>query len=114
MYALLLLRSTKRLNRHRSHEWSREIHGMTFAQLVRMISSAETIFRDIFQFVEQVSAGNTATRTFAVQGPSGWGKSSLVIKLVDLVGKGRLITNCSLTAVDSRSATSAAFVSGAL
>jgi hypothetical protein len=33
---------------------------------------------------------------------------------VDLVGKGRRITNCSLTAVDSRSATTAAFVSGAI
>ena len=49
-----------------------------------------------------------------MQGPSGWGKSSLVIKLADLVGKGRRITNCSLTAVDSRSATTAAFVSGAV
>lgn len=74
----------------------------------------DDLIRDIFQFVEQVRIGNTATRTFAVQGPSGWGKSSLVIKLVDLVGKGRRITNCSLTAVDSRSATSAAFVSGAI
>ncbi len=74
----------------------------------------DDLIRDIFQFVEQVRAGSTATRTFAVQGPSGWGKSSLVIKLVDLVSKGRRITNCSLTAVDSRSATSAAFVSGAI
>jgi Restriction endonuclease/AAA ATPase domain len=74
----------------------------------------DDLIRDIFQFVEQVSTGNTATRTFAVQGPSGWGKSSLVIKLVDLVSKSRRITNCSLTAVDSRSATSAAFVSGAV
>lgn len=74
----------------------------------------DDLIRDIFQFVEQVRAGNTATRTFAIQGPSGWGKSSLVIKLVDLVSKGRRITNCSLTAVDSRSATSASFVSGAI
>jgi DNA-binding Xre family transcriptional regulator len=74
----------------------------------------DDLIRDIFHFVEQVRAGKTATRTFAVQGPSGWGKSSLVIKLVDLVSKGRRITNCSLTAVDSRSATSAAFVSGAV
>jgi len=74
----------------------------------------DDIIRGIFQFVEQVRTGNTATRTFSIQGPSGWGKSSLVIKLVDLVSKGRRITNCSLTAVDSRSATSAAFVSGAI
>jgi hypothetical protein len=68
----------------------------------------------IIQFVYSVREGKTSTRTFAIQGPSGWGKSSLVLKLGDLATKGRRIQHCSLTAVDSRSATNSAFVSGAI
>ncbi|MGV8057678.1 MAG: AAA family ATPase [Smithellaceae bacterium] len=68
----------------------------------------------IFQFIGQVSEGSTTTRTFAIQGPSGWGKSSLVLKLGDLAAKGRRVSSCSLTSVDCRSATNSAFVCGAI
>lgn len=74
----------------------------------------DDLIQDVLSFINQVKDGQTSTRTFAVQGPSGWGKSSLVLKLADLVSSGRRISNCSLTAVDSRSATSATFVTGAL
>lgn len=74
----------------------------------------DDVIQDILQFVSQVRDGKTSTRTFSVQGPSGWGKSSLVLKLGDLASKKRRIQGCSLTAVDSRSATNAAFVSGAI
>jgi hypothetical protein len=72
----------------------------------------DDLLQEILGFADQVRNGGTSTRSFAIQGPSGWGKSSLVIKLGSLAGK--RIAGCSLTAVDSRSATSAAFVSGAL
>jgi len=74
----------------------------------------DDLIQDVLSFINQVKDGQTSTRTFAVQGPSGWGKSSLVLKLADIVSSGRRISNCSLTAVDSRSATSATFVTGAL
>jgi hypothetical protein len=74
----------------------------------------DDVIQGILQFVGQVREGETSTRTFAVQGPSGWGKSSLVLKLCDLAAKKRRIQNCSFTAVDSRSATNAAFVSSAI
>ncbi len=74
----------------------------------------DDLLKEILAFIAHVQDNQTATRTFAIQGPSGWGKSSLVIKLGALVQSGRRIGECSLTAVDSRSATTAAFVSGAI
>lgn len=74
----------------------------------------DDVLSQILQFVGSVQSGETNTRTFAVQGPSGWGKSSLMLKVVDLASKGRRIGNCSVTAVDSRSATNLAFVGGAI
>lgn len=74
----------------------------------------DDVIREILGFASAVREGQTPTRSFAIQGPSGWGKSSLVIKLASVIAASRRITGCSFTAVDSRSATSAAFVSGAL
>lgn len=70
--------------------------------------------QDIAYFVEQVRLTQTSTRTLAIQAPSGWGKSSLILKLVDHARKGRKIRRCSFTAVDTRSATNTAFVSESL
>jgi ATP/maltotriose-dependent transcriptional regulator MalT len=74
----------------------------------------DDLIQELLNFFDNVRNEETSTRTFAVQGPSGWGKSSLLIKLGDIVRLGKRIGRCSLTAVDSRSATSAAFVAGAL
>jgi len=73
----------------------------------------DDVIREITTFLDNVRLGKSRTRTFAVQGPSGWGKSSLILKLTDLAARGR-ITNCSITAVDTRSATNSAFVAEAL
>jgi hypothetical protein len=70
--------------------------------------------RDIIDFLAQVQRGETTTRTFSIQGPSGWGKSSLVLKLADIARKKRQLRNCSLTAVDTRSAINSAFVGSAI
>lgn len=74
----------------------------------------DELIQEISQFLEAVRTGATSTRTFAVQGPSGWGKSSLVLKLADMAAKRRRIPQCSFTAIDTRSATSTSFVSNAL
>ncbi len=74
----------------------------------------DDVLNQILQFVSSVQLEGTTTRTFAVQGPSGWGKSSLMLKLVDMASQGRRISNCSITAVDTRSATNLAFVGGAI
>lgn len=73
----------------------------------------DDVVGEIATFVDQVSRGDTATRSFAVLAPSGWGKSSLVLKLAKEVASGRF-GHSSFTAVDSRSATSPSFVAEAL
>lgn len=73
----------------------------------------DEIIRDMGMFIEQVRTGQTSTRTFAVLAPSGWGKSSLALKLVKQADS-EIINSCSITAVDSRSASSASFVAEAL
>lgn len=73
----------------------------------------DEVLKKISIFVEQVRSGATSTRSFAVLAPSGWGKSSLALKLVQRASS-RGMGNASITAVDSRSANNAAFVAEAL
>lgn len=73
----------------------------------------DDLIQDVASYISDVRQSRTTTRTFAIQGPSGWGKSSLTLKFVDMARNGR-IPQCSLTAVDTRSATNSAFVSEAL
>lgn len=73
----------------------------------------DDVISQISEFITQVRSLQTLTRTFAIQGPSGWGKSSLVLKVADLALRGK-VPSCSLTAIDTRSATNSAFVTEAL
>jgi len=73
----------------------------------------DDLLREIATFIEQVRTNQTSTRSFAVLAPSGWGKSSLALQLVKRVDS-EPIRSCSITAVDSRSASSASFVAEAL
>ncbi|QWF16388.1 restriction endonuclease [Lysobacter capsici] len=73
----------------------------------------DDVIKSISSFIGQVRQGETSTRSFAVQAPSGWGKSSLTLKLVQSAASGA-IERCSVTAIDSRSANTAAFVAEAL
>lgn len=73
----------------------------------------DDIIEETAKFIDQARLGSTSTRTFAIQGPSGWGKSSLILKLSDLAKKDKIL-RCSATAVDARSATNSAFVSEAI
>lgn len=73
----------------------------------------DELLRDITEFIRGVVERQTATRSFAVHGPSGWGKSSLVLKVTSMSTRGQ-IANCSTTSIDSRSAVNSAFVAEAL
>jgi len=73
----------------------------------------DDIISAVLEFFGNVRDNSTVTRTFAIQGPSGWGKSSLVLKIIHEVFR-KKIERCSVTAVDTRSAMNSAFVSEAL
>lgn len=66
--------------------------------------------KEIIEFIEQVRTGISSTRTFAIIGPSGWGKSSLILKIGDILTK-KHRSHISITSIDTRSATNSAFVS---
>jgi len=68
----------------------------------------DDLLSEIATFIEQVRTSQTSTRSFAVLAPSGWGKSSLALQLVKQAGS-EPIRSCSITVVDSRSASSASF-----
>lgn len=73
----------------------------------------DDIISTVLEFFGNIRDGSTDTRSFAIQGPSGWGKSSLVLKIIHEVAR-KKVKRCSVTAVDTRSATNSAFVSEAL
>lgn len=66
--------------------------------------------RELTEFIEQVRSSVSSTRTFAIVGPSGWGKSSLILKIGDILKK-RNRSHISVTSIDTRSATNSAFIS---
>ncbi|MCU9952784.1 restriction endonuclease [Burkholderia sp. BKH01] len=73
----------------------------------------DEVISGVGAFIEQARSGATSTRSFAVLAPSGWGKSSLALKLVHKSGTSSM-EKISITAVDSRSASNAGFVVEAL
>lgn len=73
----------------------------------------DVLIQDIANFINTVQYKKTETRNFAIIGPSGWGKSSLVLKISDL-SNNRKYKNCSITAIDTRSATNLSFVNEAI
>ena len=44
----------------------------------------DKMLKDIFDFFGNVNSGNSNTRLFSIASPSGWGKSSVVVKLIDM------------------------------
>jgi len=73
----------------------------------------DDVISEIADFMDEVRQGRRSTRTFAVQDPSGWGKSSLLLKLSDVVNRKKARVY-SVTAIDTRSATNSSFVSEAI
>ena len=65
--------------------------------------------RNIFQFLDKVRQGASSTKLLAIKSPSGWGKSSILLKLIDRCGNKRNKSKYFMYAVDTRSATSARY-----
>ena len=66
----------------------------------------EDLQKDVLDLFEKVRIRATRTRVFAIKGPSGWGKSSSVLKIADRAGSGTRAPKVFVYAVDSRAASS--------
>ncbi|HZH44460.1 MAG TPA: restriction endonuclease [Lysobacter sp.] len=69
----------------------------------------DSLLTDIVGFLTSVAEGSTATRLLAIKAPSGWGKSSFLIKLRSLCTSKPLNGRVFLYAVDCRTASSARY-----
>ncbi|PBN42501.1 restriction endonuclease [Sphingobium sp. D43FB] len=69
----------------------------------------ETIQREVFEFFDRVRAGETKTRLLALKAPSGWGKSSSVLKIADRAGNKRNKGRYFVHTIDSRAALTSRF-----
>ncbi len=69
----------------------------------------QTVIDRVFEFLGDVRDRKTATRLLALKAPSGWGKSSTVLKVVDAAKKPKHRSNHFVVAVDSRAAASKRF-----
>lgn len=64
------------------------------------------LFQDIYRFVDNVRNSISSTRLLALKAPSGWGKSSVLLKLVEKSKTSRQRNKNFVYAVDVRAATS--------
>ena len=67
------------------------------------------IINDIFAFLKSVINNNTDTRLFAIKSPSGWGKSSIILKIADAAKSKRKSKSYYIYAVDVRAAMSSRY-----
>jgi hypothetical protein len=74
----------------------------------------KTLLSEMCRFLEDVRTGATRTKIFALKAPSGWGKSSTVVKLRSWASAKRSSSRHFVFAVDCRSASSNRFVELAL
>ncbi|WP_225032064.1 restriction endonuclease [Paraburkholderia sp. XV] len=66
----------------------------------------DDLLKDIVRYLDEVRNGSTSTRLLAIKAPSGWGKSSFLIKLKALCSQGKNKDRIFLYAVDCRTASS--------
>lgn len=66
----------------------------------------DELLKDITRYFEDVRTGQSATRLLAIKAPSGWGKSSFLVKLRSVCQSGRSKDRVFLYAVDCRTASS--------
>lgn len=69
----------------------------------------ETVQSAVFQFFDAIKNGTTGTRLLALKGPSGWGKSSCVLKIASRAANVRNRGKYFVFTVDSRAATTSRF-----
>jgi hypothetical protein len=68
------------------------------------------LIKDIISFLENVRQGTTSKRVLALFGPSGFGKSSVILKLTDKTGNQKYRNRIFFYHVDTRAAASPLFV----
>ncbi|MGC6590328.1 restriction endonuclease [Paenibacillus sp. Dod16] len=66
----------------------------------------DELLQDIFKFIDNVRSSSISTRLIALKAPSGWGKSSVLLKLVEKSRTLRYKKKNYVYAVDVRAATS--------
>lgn len=66
----------------------------------------EDVQQEVFKFFDAVRSGTISTRLLALKAPSGWGKSSILLKLIDKADSSRNKNKYFIYAVDVRAATS--------
>jgi hypothetical protein len=69
----------------------------------------DQLLKEVFDFFEKVRARQSRTRLLAIKAPSGWGKSSSVLKIGAKANNIRNKNKIFVFAVDSRAATSKRF-----
>lgn len=69
----------------------------------------EQLQKDVLEIFEKSASRTSATRLFAVKAPSGWGKSSFALKIVQMAKRMKRGKAYFVYAVDSRAATSRRF-----
>jgi Holliday junction resolvase-like predicted endonuclease len=69
----------------------------------------DELLHTVFEFFESVRQRTIRTRILAIKAPSGWGKSSFVLKVANTAKNARNRKKCFVYAVDSRAATSKRF-----
>lgn len=69
----------------------------------------DSLQSDVFDFLEAVRNKTTSTRLIALKGPSGWGKSSTVLKIASRARNVRHRGKYFVFTVDSRAATTGRF-----
>lgn len=70
----------------------------------------EILLKDIFSFLDKVRKDETQTRMIGLQAPSGWGKSSTIVKLISKSQSSKCKNKYYMYGVDTRAATSNKYV----
>lgn len=70
----------------------------------------ENLLKDIFLFLDKVRKNETQTRMLGLQAPSGWGKSSTIVKLISKSRSSQCKNKYYIYGVDTRAATSNKYI----
>lgn len=70
----------------------------------------EVLLGNILKFLDKIRKDETCTRMIGLQAPSGWGKSSTIVKLIDMSKNIRNRKNLFIYGVDTRAAVSDKYV----